>query len=95
MNYAYQRKSFVFKSDFNHMYALNCMHFLFMYAKSLKILSWIFLGLQTAKVWEINPRKITHHILCEKQIFNPQTESNTFAQNNTSWICNLIQQQKQ
>lgn len=39
MNYAYQRKSFVFKSDFNHMYALNCMYFLFMYAKSLKILS--------------------------------------------------------
>lgn len=36
MNYAYQRKSFVFKSDFNHMYALNCMYFLFMYAKSLK-----------------------------------------------------------
>lgn len=87
MNYAYQRKSFVFKS------ALNCMHFLFMYAKSLKILSWIFLGLQTAKVCEINSRKITHHILCEKQIFNHQ--SNTFAQNSTSWICNLIQQQKQ
>lgn len=92
MNYAYQRKSFVFKSDFNHMYALNCMYFLFMYAKSLKTLSWIFLGLQTAKVCEINPRKITHHILCEKQIFNHQ--SNTFAQNNTSWICNLIQQQQ-
>lgn len=36
MNYAYQRKSLVFKSDFNHMYALNCMYFLFMYAKSLK-----------------------------------------------------------
>lgn len=36
MNYAYQRKSFIFKSDFNHEYALNCMYFLFMYAKSLK-----------------------------------------------------------
>lgn len=66
MNYAYQRKSFVFKSDFNHMYALNCMYFLFMYAKSLKNTFLNFSG----KVCEINPRKITHHILCEKQIFN-------------------------